>query len=101
MQNIVGFYLSNFSELKWKRLWNRLLDTLEFGKEREDLLAIENKLFTHIKKEIEAETGLPWTGTEEENYTADLKVATTVYLSFKNYEAGLKRQGSFFAFKRK
>ena len=95
------FYLLPFLELKWKRVWNRLLDTIGDGQEKEDLLVIENKLFMHSKKEIETETGLPWTGTEEENYTADLKVATSVYTAFKSYEAGMKRQGSFFQFKRK
>ena len=65
------------------------------------LLQIENKLFLSAKKEIEDETGISWTGTDEENYNADLRVATNVYASFKSYEAGAKRQGSFFQFKRR
>ena len=82
-------------------MWNRLLDTLKEGKQRETLLEIEKKLFTKVKKEIEAESGMPWTGTNDQNYDADLRVATNVYTSFKSYEAGAKRQGSFFQFKRR
>lgn len=82
-------------------MWNRLLDSIEDGKEKEELLRIENKLFLNIKKEVEADTGSSWTGTVEENYNADLKVASSVYISFKSYESGLKRQGQFFQFKKR
>ena len=79
-------------------MWNRFLDSF-IGDELQTLLDIEKSIFENIKIDVENETGHPWTGTKEENSNADLKVAQSLYTSFKNYERGSKYYGSFFNFK--
>ena len=56
-------------------------------------------IFNNIKKEVVEETG-PWTGSYKQNMIADVKIASSIYSSFKNYENGMKRNGSFFIFKK-
>ena len=87
--------------MKWKKIWNRLVDCYdknEIIKRR--LLDTEMSIFTRIKKLVENETG-QWNGSKLQNRLADYKVASAIYNSFREYEKGLKRQGSFFNFKRK
>ena len=69
------------------------------GERRQELLTIEFAIFQNIKKEVEKETG-NWCGSRLQNDKADMKVASSIYASFKNYEDGMKRRGSFFMFKR-
>lgn len=83
----------------WKKIWCRYLDTIS-GASKERLLAIEMRIFCNVKKEIEATLG-PWSGTARENFMADTKIAQSISSSFKSYEKGMKRHGSFFDFKRR
>ena len=66
---------------------------------RKDLLKVEHKQFEHILKDVEKETG-PWSGSNIQNYLADVKIANSIYSSFKTYEGGMRREGTFFIFKR-
>ena len=79
-------------------MWCRYLDTYS-GRYREQLLQIEVRLFNNIKTEIQDESG-SWEGTRHENFVADLKIAESIYNSFRAYERGMKRHGSFFDFSR-
>ena len=88
-------------EKEWKKTFYRLVDgyqTVECKRKR--LLEAENNIFQNVKKSIEDETG-DWTGTKLQNRLADYKIAAAITTSFKTYEKGLKRRGSFFNFKRK
>ena len=85
----------------WKKLWCRLVDSYQKDEtQRKDLLKIEHTIFLNIKGEVEALYG-DWEGSAKQNTAADYKVASSIYSSFRNYERGLKRKGSFFQFKRK
>ena len=47
---------------------------------------VEEKSFTNlVKEEVETEMGV-WTGSEEQNRSADLKIAISIKTAFKNYE---------------
>ena len=90
-----------FTDLpRWRIIWCRFLDTYSRDKEKKDmLLKIESKIFSVIKKDVEAETGT-WEGTRRQNRLADMKIAACVYNSFKSYSRGMKYWGEFFNFKR-
>ena len=86
---------------RWKLLWTRFIDSYTGSpKRKEELLRIEKKIFEHVQKEMEEENG-SWCGTRKENSIADMKIATHIYNCLRSYERGLKRQGSFFNFKRR
>lgn len=51
-------------------------------------------------KEVEKQNGFDWTGTLEENISADIKVAASIRSSFYNYEKDKKKDGpQYFVFK--
>lgn len=79
-------------------MWCRFVDS--YSKDyRNDLLNIEMSVFMNIKKEVIEETG-PWTGSQKQNVMADVKIAFSIYSSFRSYEKSLKRHGSYFNFRR-
>ena len=82
----------------WKRTWNRLIDSYD-KPDRDDLISIEKRIFENIKKEVEEESG-DWLGLKSQNSLADFKVASCIFKSFKAYEEGKRRQGSFFTFRK-
>ena len=86
---------------RWKKIWIRFLDTFSGSEKRKsDLLRIESSIFKHVQKEMEAEFG-SWCGSREENSIADSRIAAYIYNSLRSYERGLRRQGSFFNFKKR
>lgn len=48
-------------------------------------------IFKNIIKDVEKQTGFDWSGTLEENISADVKVAGSVRSSFYNYEKDRKQ----------
>lgn len=67
--------------------------------DRESLISIEKKIFQNIKQEVEEETG-DWIGSHHQNLLADYKVSESIFKSFKSYEEGKKRVGTFFNFRK-
>ena len=59
----------------------------------------EEELFKSlVKEEVEKEMG-PWTGTEQQNKCADMKIAYIVKSLFRNYEKNRKSyEDSYFKF---
>ena len=83
----------------WKTIWNRLIDSYSKDKEkRNNLLRIEKDIFLNIKQEIEQFYNQTWSGSDQENFDADFKVATSIKHSFKIYEKDPQKQKSFFNF---
>ena len=80
-------------------MWNRFCDSFQ-GPEKAQLLNIERAIFVNIKGDVEQETGKKWCGDKDQNSRADIKVAQSVFMSFRSYERGAKYYGSFFNFKR-
>ena len=75
-----------------------MLDTYD-KPNREEIMAIEKRIFDHVKPDVEEQTG-EWSGSKLQNSIADLEVATSIFKSLKSYEDGKKRVGTFFNFKR-
>ena len=69
------------------------------AEDREVLRAIEMKTFNVVKEKMIKDGG-SWTGTQEENATADFKVAKMIRNSFYVYEKSKPSfQPSYFRFK--
>ena len=79
-------------------MWCRFVDT-HSKDTRERLLEAEMNIFKNVKKEVVDETG-PWTGSLQQNMMADVKIAYSIYSSFKNYSNGMQRLGTYFRFKK-
>ena len=94
-ENIVHLFVLEF---KWKRMWCRFVDT-HSKNTRQQLLDVEMNIFKNVKKEVVDETG-PWIGSLKQNMMADVKIAFSIFSSFKNYSGGMQRHGAFFRFKR-
>ena len=87
----------------WKIVFNRFLDAAELEEEdRDRIMQIEDVIFKNIQKEVEHDTGNDWSGTKDENYRADFKIAKSVKSSFESYEKSKqKNDPSFFRFTKK
>ena len=73
----------------------RIIDGVEADISPEDLSRlrqIEMEIFKNVVKDVEKESGFDWSGTLEENISADIKVATSLRNSFYNYEKDRKNQ---------
>ena len=58
--------------------------------DREHLKEIEMDIFKNVINEVEKQNGFDWSGTLEENVSADTKIAASIRSSFYNYEQGRK-----------
>ena len=76
----------NLDKEAWKKIFYRLVDTLE--DEDGDLVrGIEEDLFLRfVKGDVENESG-PWIGSSDQNKLSNMKVASMIRTSFKYYES--------------
>lgn len=83
-------------DVKWKKLFNRFLDSSELDYEDlEKLLSIEERISENVRKQDIKE----WTGSAEQNSVCDYKVSKSVKSSFQYYEkAKTKKDISYFKF---
>ena len=83
----------------WKTIFYRLIDSYTKNDDnRKNLLRIEKEIFLNIKPEIEEFYKETWSGSTQENFDADFKVACSIKHSFKIYEKDNKKTTSFFDF---
>ena len=54
---------------------------------------IEMEIFKNVMKDVEKQNGFDWTGTLEENISADIKVAASIRSSLYNYEKEKQKDG--------
>ena len=63
------------------------------------LSQIEKSIFNNIQKSVEESTNNVWIGSKEQNSLADLKIATSIKNSFRQYETSkAKKEKSYFKF---
>ena len=83
------------AEKAFKKVFYRFID----GNATEDIRAIEERIFSSVKADIEKEMGESWSNKKEMNQLADVKCATLIRNSFKAHEKNLKKnEKSYFKF---
>ena len=100
---ILLIFISIPAPKKWPRVLYRIVDGVEADISLEDLnrlRQIEMEIFKNVVKDVEKESGFDWSGTLEENISADVKVAKSLRNSFYNYEKDRKKNDpKYFVFR--
>ena len=79
---------------KWKVEFYRFVDSTDDPK----IIKIEERIFKNVVEEVIKKKG-KWYGSAEQNSFCDLRIASTLRSSFKNYESRRKEyEKSYFKF---
>ena len=79
---------------RWKKMWNRMIDTTN----DQQMIDIENRVFENVIENIVKIKG-EWEGSVDQNRYGDIKIATAIKASLKNYENSRKDyERSYFKF---